>query len=403
MLALAKLRDQMGRRDEAKALYAKAIQGNSTGSADAFKRLGRIFYDEADIYSAIEAYERATKLVAQDVEVWNRLGNAYLDVAALSHATRCFSAALQLRPDYAEVYDNLLLCYHYNPKISATQMFEAHREWARRFSRPRVQGGSRSAPQSQANRARIGFVWHSMCRGATGNFLLPLLRHIDASSHEIFCYSAGTTSDEMQRQLQVLTGNWRDVSRDGDDELAQKIRADGIEILIDLDGHTPGNRLRAVALKPAPIIVTWLDYFNTTGLDAVDFLIGDTLSTPTDGAQLFTEQIMRIEPSRLCYAPPDYAPHPAPPPILQNGYVTFGSFNRLSKLAEPVVDQWARLLKMVPDSRLLLKNAAFKHPNTRRVFSQRFELRGIAAHRLELRSSSPHSEIDRVRGCRYRA
>jgi predicted O-linked N-acetylglucosamine transferase (SPINDLY family) len=195
----------------------------------------------------------------------------------------------------------------------------------------------------------------------------------------------------MQRQLQVLTGNWRDVSRDGDDELAQKIQADGIEILIDLDGHTPGNRLRAIALKPAPIIVTWLDYFNTTGLDAVDFLIGDTLSTPIEGAQLFTEQITRIEPSRLCYAPPDYAPHPAPPPILQNGYVTFGSFNRLSKLAEPVVDQWARLLKMGPDSRLLLKNAAFKHPNTRRVFSQSLNCVSLLTD-WNWCSSSPHSK-----------
>jgi len=392
-LALAKLREQMGRRDDAKVLYAKAIQGNSAGSADAFKRLGRILYDDTDIYSAIEAYERATKLDTQDVEVWNRLGNAYLDVAALSHATRCFGAALQLRPQYAEIYDNLLLCYHYNPKIGAVQMFDAHREWARRFSRPRAEDGIRPVAQGQANRARIGLVSHSFSGGATGHFLLPLLRHIDRSTYEIFCYSAGTTSDEMQRQLQMLAGHWRDVSGDGDDELAQRIRADGIDVLIDLDGHTPGNRLRAIALKPAPIVVTWLDYFNTTGVDAVDFLIGDGLSTPAGGTQLFTEQVLRIEPSRLCYAPPDYAPPPAPPPMLKNGYVTFGSFNRLSKLAEPVVDQWARLLAAVPDARLLLKSAAFAHPNTRRVFSQRFELRGIAAHRLELRSRSTHAQM----------
>jgi len=209
----------------------------------------------------------------------------------------------------------------------------------------------------------------------------------------VLCYSAGTTSDEMQRQLQALTGHWRDVGRDSDDELARRIRADGIEILVDLDGHAPFNRLRAIASKPAPVILTWLDYFNTTGLEAVDFLVGDDLSTPANGIQRFTEQILRIEPSRLCYAPPDYAPQPAPPPMLKNGYVTFGSFNRLSKLAEPVVDQWARLLKAVPDARLLLKSAAFMHPNTRRVFSQRFELRGIAGNRLELRSSSPHAQM----------
>ena len=139
--------------------------------------------------------------------------------------------------------------------------------------------------------------------------------------------------------------------------------------------------------------MSWLDYFDTTGLDCVDFLIGDSVSTPPDMRQRFTETVLRIEPSRLCYAPPDYAPAPQPPPILRNGYPTFGSFNRLAKLAEPVVDLWARLLNVVPQARLLLKSAAFNHPATCKVFATRFQQRGIAANRLELRGSSTHSQM----------
>ena len=184
-----------------------------------------------------------------------------------------------------------------------------------------------------------------------------------------------------------------DVGSDDDAALAARISADGIDILIDLAGHAPGNRLRAIARKPAPIVVTWLDYFDTTGLDCVDFLIADSVSVPATTSQRFTETVLRVEPSRLCYAPPAYAPVPTTPPVLRNGFITFGSFNRLAKLAEPVVDLWARLLHAASGSRLLLKSAAFNHPTTSTMFAKRFTQRGIGESRLELRGSSPHAEM----------
>jgi predicted O-linked N-acetylglucosamine transferase (SPINDLY family) len=206
------------------------------------------------------------------------------------------------------------------------------------------------------------------------------------SSGNLF-YSAAAPREE---RWSAGADAWTDVGALSDADLIAKIRADAIDVLIELDGHTPGNRLRALASKPAPTIVSWLDYFDTPGMEAVDMLIGDSTEIPVDGSQLFVEEVVRIDPCRLCYLPPEYAPAVVPPPALRNGFVTFGSFNRLSKLAEPVLDQWARLLKSVRGSRLILKSAAFAHANTRAVFVQRFALRGVDASRIELRGSTDH-------------
>jgi protein O-GlcNAc transferase len=151
--------------------------------------------------------------------------------------------------------------------------------------------------------------------------------------------------------------------------------------------------LLSIARKPAPLIVTWLDYFDTTGLDAVDYLIGDPISTPPDGTQLFTERVVNLTPCRFCYEPPAIAPDVAPPPVLRNGYLTFGCFNRLSKLAGPVIALWANLLQALPSARLLLKNAAFIDPGTRAHFVELFKQHGVAPERLELRQHSPHAQM----------
>ena len=150
----------------------------------------------------------------------------------------------------------------------ADRMFEAHREWAWRFaSGIALNGRRRHSGQKKSKRLRIGFVSQSLCGGPTGFFLLPLLRHLSRSRYEVFCYSAGFKSDDVSSELRDRADGWRDVGGDSDDALAQRIDSDGIDTLINWAGHAPGNRLRAIARKPAPVIVTWLDYFDTTGVD----------------------------------------------------------------------------------------------------------------------------------------
>ena len=199
--------------------------------------------------------------------------------------------------------------------------------------------------------------------------------------------------DAVTERIRARASLWRDLLTEDDEAIARRMRDDSLDVLVDLAGHTPGGRLLVLARKPAPVIATWLDYFDTTGLDAVDYLVGDPISTPPDGTQRFSEKVLRIEPCRLCYAPPDYAPEVAPPPAASNGFMTFGSFNRLSKLAPPAIALWARILDAVPGSRLLLKNAAFTDQRTRERVIASFAPYGVGNARLELRRDSPHAQM----------
>lgn len=185
----------------------------------------------------------------------------------------------------------------------------------------------------------------------------------------------------------------RDLSDASDDALCGALLRDELDVLVDLDGHVPGNRLNVLSRKPSPKQITWLDYFDTTGSGAFDFLIGDAVSTPIGGAQRFVEKVLRLGDCRLCYEPPAYAPEVSVGPASRKGYVTFGSFNRLSKISDVLLARWGDLLNAVPMSRLLLKSGAFNHDGTCRHFLRRLMSHGIARERVALRGMSPHREM----------
>ena len=170
-----------------------------------------------------------------------------------------------------------------------------------------------------------------------------------------------------------------------DDDLAERIRTDGIDILVDLAGHTAKNRLGVFARKPAPVQVTWLGYPNTTGLKAIDYRLVDAVTDPVGQADAWaSESLVRLEGGFLCYAGSKDAPEPTMPPCLTTGTVTFGSFNNPAKLSEATLDTWARLLARLPQARLLLKGNPFADAATRALFLSRLSERGVAAERVEL-------------------
>jgi predicted O-linked N-acetylglucosamine transferase (SPINDLY family) len=193
--------------------------------------------------------------------------------------------------------------------------------------------------------------------------------------------------------LRAAAHCWRDISGQTDDEVAALVRSDAVDILVDLNGHTQGNRLLVFARRPAPLQVTWLGYFNTTGLDAMDYLIADEYSVPIGSAQQFSEKVMRMPHSRFCYAGPPEAPEIAKLPALDKGYATFGSFNHLAKLNDGVIATWSRILQAVPCSRLVLKRKQFADKITRQRFMDAFARNGIDAERIELRQGSSHLQM----------
>jgi predicted O-linked N-acetylglucosamine transferase (SPINDLY family) len=211
------------------------------------------------------------------------------------------------------------------------------------------------------------------------------MESIDRSQIEFICYSTAAKEDRVTDRLRTHAELWRHVHGKTSREIAEQIRKDKIDILIDLAGLTSGERLAIFSEKPAPVQMTYLGYPNTTGLRAIDYRIVDSITDP-DGSDAFaSEKLLRLDPCFLCYKPPTSAPIPAAePPSLANGHITFGSFNTLIKLSDATVDLWSELLKQTPGAKLLLKARQLRDPATRDSTIARFVRRGVDAAAIEV-------------------
>ena len=194
-------------------------------------------------------------------------------------------------------------------------------------------------------------------------------------------------------ELNRTFDHWRGIASRDDDAVAAQIESDAIDILVDLDGHTPDARLLVFARKPAPVAITWLGYWNTTGMTTVDYILTDPWTTPEGSPQRFTEEPLRLPATRFLYAPVPYAPEVAPLPSVARDVFTFGSFNRYDKLGPELIDSWAEILRQVPASRLVIKNSAIAIPHARDELLRLFATRGIAPDRVLLRAKSPHAAM----------
>ena len=242
-------------------------------------------------------------------------------------------------------------------------------------------------------RLRIGYVSPDLRRHPVSAIFTPLLEAHDRKRVEPICYYNFDGEDAVTLHLKALAAHWRPVAGLSDEALCQQIRADRIDILVDLAGHTAHNRLLAFARRPAPIQVSWLGYFNTTGLATMDYFLSDPWSSPAGQERHYVERLLRLPHTRFCYQPPEYMPGVGPLPAESNGCITFGCLNNLSKLNENVLALWGAVLRAVPRSRLLLQAAALDDAPNRARFGELCAKHGIAQDRLELRCFVP---IDRA-------
>src|SRR5262249_25869327 len=235
---------------------------------------------------------------------------------------------------------------------------------------------------------RIGYVSPDFRQHSVAYFLEPLLRGHDRQQVEVFCYGDVARPDSVTTHLQELADHWLVTVGTSHQALAERIRTDRIDILVDVAGHTAGNRLLVFARKPAPVQVTWLGYPNTTGLKAIDYRLVDAVTDPAGEADAWaSESLVRLEGGFLCYGALTDAPAPTLPPCLGTGTITFGSFNNPAKVSAATFDAWAKLLSRLPQARLLLKGTPFADAATRALFLARLDERGVAAERVDLMGS----------------
>jgi len=332
--------------------------------------------------------ERALQIEPKNVDALNNLGVVFKDQCRFDEALKLYAQVQAVEPNNPDFGGNRLFCLNYHPDVSAEAVFEEYRQWNLRYAQPLLQVVAYDNSRDMNRRLRIGYVSPDFRRHAARHFIEPLLAGHDKAAVEVFAYAEVAQADDVSEQLRVYVDCWRGTAGLSDEELARQIRADGIDILVDLAGHTRGNRLLVFARKPAPIQVSWLGYAYTTGLKAIDYFLGDSTLLPAGCEHLFSETLVRL-PVCLTYRPPVGVELSGGLPALSKGYVTFGSLSRSVRINHRVVKVWAELLRRVPNSRLVINSGTFTCPEQRQQYIEQFAVHGIAAERLELGYDSP--------------
>jgi protein O-GlcNAc transferase len=312
------------------------------------------------------------------------------DYADHARARACYARLLQRYPDHPVIRRNALLSLEYDPKATPAERLAAARDWGQWVT----QGIDipRPAARPLLNRPlRVGYVSADICQHTVGWLIKEVLMAHNPDRVLPFVYSAGHHEDWVTRKIARAT-QFRDVQAMDDVALAEQIRADQIDVLVDLSGHTAGSRLSAFALRPAPAQVSWLGYFATTGLSSIDAVLLDAWHHTPDIVASFCEDLFDL-PSRFCFQPAPFAPEVTPPPVLERGYITFGSFNNTAKLNQAVLNLWARVLAACPASRLVLKWRTLNDPVLRDKMIQTFQAAGISPERLKFRGASFHADV----------
>jgi predicted O-linked N-acetylglucosamine transferase (SPINDLY family) len=423
-----------GNLDAAIACYCRAIELDPN-SANAYYNLGAVLQEANRDLEAIEAYQQATRLNPRLAAAWSNLGNAYLglvrpdealdairtslELEPRSHlglgnlatalqlqgdmdgAIAAFRRAIECNPGDANNHSNLVYTLNFHPGYDSPARFAEHLAWgAQHADALTALAPPHTNERDPERRLRVGYVSAHFREHAVAFFSEPLLAAHGHEQFEIVCYSDVSTPDATTERFRARADLWRGTTRLSHEQLAQQVRDDRIDVLVDLAGHIGGNRLPMFARKPAPVQVTYLGYQNTTGMRAMDYRLTDAHADPpgiTD--RWYTERLYRLPDSFFCFAPPEPAPPLGELPCSREGTITFASLNHIPKLTEAAVRIWARILARVPASRLVLLaySPGVLERNVRAVLAEE----GVDPARVDVRNKRPrfnylkmHDEID---------
>jgi len=370
---LSDLLFKQGLVDKAKSVYAEGLVQHSR---NLFKMA---FLGEA----AVRARDA---LVAEpdNASALHILASAQRAQGKVSEAEDNYRKALKIKYS-ASVHSDLLLCLNYINNRSLDDIFIDHKQWEslnRNISQPCEHHTNKP---NINRRLRVGYISPDFRQGPVSNFFQPILENHDNDSLETICYDSGIRPvDIVTDSLRSATDVWRDIRGISDEALFQLIQNDAIDILVDLAGHTPGNRLSVFLRKPAPVQATYLGYVNTTGIAAMDYRLVDSVTDPESTNQKYSEELVRLKRGLGCYRAPDEVPDVVPPPALQNDRITFGSLNNLTKMNNAVIELWARVLHANPLSVILICRSRLVDPETRLFVLKSFSKVGINEERVLL-------------------
>ena len=374
--------EKLGDPQQALEIYTEALKNNPQIKIF-YVNAAKLYLDDGHAVEAIPLLETALTLAPNYTKAHSNLANAYLAVGDHDKAIQHYKKALSCAPDNAIANSNYLLSLHYKTYQSVKQNFEDHLAWATNHCSPPHTHPAPPPEECTKRLLRIGYLSPDFRKHPVAYFIEPILRHHSAETVEIYCYSNVQHPDIMTQNLQAMQHlSWREIAHMDDAEAAALIQADGIDILVDLAGHTSHHRLTLFSLKPAPLQVTYLGYPDTTGLQQIDYRLTDQWADPpgmTD--HLHSEQLYRLPGGFLTYSHPDDCPHCAPLPCRAGNPITFGSFNMISKVNIETIAAWAHILTATPNSRLIIKARGLTDDAVTTLLTK-FATHGIDAARI---------------------
>ncbi len=371
--------------EEAAAAYRAALALDPE-HVDAQNNLGVALQALGDRDGAIACFARTIELQPDNPQAHTNLGHLLRDRGRFDEAMQAYRRALALNPDDTVAHSGLIFVLDHHEGATPADRLAERRAWDAQHARP-LTAAAAARPHlntpDPARKLRVGYVsgdfyYHSAAAG-----FVPVLLGHDRDQIEAVCYATLTKTDAQTARISQGVPLWRDVTALTDAAVAEQIRADGIDILVDLGGHSSSGRLGIFARRPAPIQVTAWGYITGTGLDAVDYLLADPVTVPPEAEHWYSERVAHL-PSIVCYEPTTQVPDVVPSPMLDCGYVTFGSFNRATKLSDEALDLWARVVAAVPDARMLLKSPGLDDAENRARILAAFAARGVGSERIDI-------------------
>ena len=377
LVLLKRLHAELPNDTETAARIAIAMRYARACALEAQRRTDDAIAIAGEVLAAVPRHRGARLLRAELL-----LERAEIDAALADHAVLA-----EAHPKDAIAASSRLITLQHAQHAGADVIAMAHRDWARRHAEP-------VAPRPPVHPAsgaplRIGWISPRFSAGVVGTFFAAEFEALDRDRMRHFIYDDGSVEDAINARFRAAADGYRRIDTLDDCDLAESIRSDGIDVLVDLAGHGPGNRLRALSARPAPVQASWLDYFHSTGSDAIDFFVTDAHTSPPQTTGHYSERLVYLACGRLCYAPAVALPAPA---ARADRPVRFGCFNRVGKVNDAVLATWAEILAACAGSVLRLKAGAFDDAQMRAQFLARCQRHGIDAHRLELAGYGTHAE-----------
>ncbi|MFO7611947.1 MAG: CapA family protein, partial [Clostridia bacterium] len=379
LLSIADLANRLGIKDDAIKFYKQIIDNNDSNQKHvAHYVLGNMYQKDFSLQNAFFHLHKAIELKPAFRNAYLKLGNLYRGTGDNETAIECYRNALKLKED-AYTLQRLLLALNYVYGLDPQHIAQEHFRYGTAFSPP-VHYNYNHYDINRRRKINIGLVSGDLRLHSVSYFILPLIEKFDANRFNFFCYSNTVNKDETTGKIKKLIDNFHDIVGLSDEKTVQLINKDRIDILIDLSGHTPKNKLSVFSGRPAPIQITYLGYPNTTGTENIDYRIVDSLTDPQGSAdELHTEKLIRMQHNFSCFRNLDKENIQSADsiPYEKNSYITFGSFNDISKLNDHVVQTWTRILMETPGSMLILKTKAFQSDYVKDRYTNKFKEYGL--------------------------